>query len=110
MEPNEILKAESNRRSNWGDQIKQSERSRAVEAEELNLFILLGCTLLRDGNQWCVLYGKDLQEGIAGFGDSPMKAIWDFNKQFKSTIEKRAPEMFTGINTTLDSLGVNRQR
>ena len=33
-----------------------------------------------DGNQWCALYGESLQEGVAGFGDSPANAIVAFNK------------------------------
>ena len=28
-----------------------------------------------DGNQWCALIGEDLQEGIAGFGDTRYDAI-----------------------------------
>ena len=32
-----------------------------------------------DGNQWCALYGDDLQSGIAGFGDTPDKAMSDFD-------------------------------
>lgn len=35
-------------------------------------------TLALDGDQWCVLYGKDLQEGIAGFGPTPDEAILAF--------------------------------
>ena len=35
--------------------------------------------LMRDGNQWCALYGADLQVGVAGFGDSPAAAMWDFD-------------------------------
>jgi len=34
----------------------------------------------RDGNQWCVLLGDNIQEGIAGFGDSPALAIQDFDR------------------------------
>lgn len=36
--------------------------------------------IIKDGNQWCVLYGDNLQEGVAGFGDTPHLAILDFNK------------------------------
>lgn len=36
----------------------------------------------KDGDQWCVLLGENLQEGIAGFGDTPYKAILEFNKFF----------------------------
>lgn len=32
-----------------------------------------------DGNQWCALYGENLQDGIAGFGDSPADAMRDFD-------------------------------
>lgn len=35
-----------------------------------------------DGNQWCALYGVDLQCGIAGFGDTPAKAMEDFDHQW----------------------------
>lgn len=36
--------------------------------------------LMIDGNMWCCLYGDNLQEGVAGFGDTPIAAILDFNK------------------------------
>ena len=39
-----------------------------------------------DGDQWCALYGEDLQCGIAGFGASPELAMLDFNKQFTKKI------------------------
>lgn len=32
-----------------------------------------------DGNQWCALYGADLQSGVAGFGASPDLAMADFD-------------------------------
>jgi len=32
-------------------------------------------TVSKDGNVWCAFVGKDLQEGIAGFGDTPKEAI-----------------------------------
>lgn len=35
-----------------------------------------------DGNQWCALYGLNLMEGVAGFGDTPDKAMRDFDDQF----------------------------
>ena len=33
-----------------------------------------------DGDQWCALYGENLQDGVAGFGTSPADAMWDFDK------------------------------
>ena len=33
-----------------------------------------------DGNKWCALYGESLEEGIAGFGDTPAEAMAEFDK------------------------------
>lgn len=33
-----------------------------------------------DGDQWCALYGANLQDGIAGFGETPAAAMHDFDK------------------------------
>lgn len=41
--------------------------------------VLMHPKLTRDGNQWCALYGKNLQEGLAGFGESPQKAMQAFD-------------------------------
>lgn len=38
--------------------------------------------LFIDGDQWCALYGDNLQDGVAGFGDTPDKAMRDFNKNW----------------------------
>jgi len=58
----------------------------AQEAGEINLFSMLKPSLQRHGNQWCVLYGEDLQSGVAGFGDSPHQAVMDFNLQWYKKI------------------------
>jgi hypothetical protein len=42
--------------------------------------------LLIDGNQWCCMYGDNLQDGVAGFGDSPHAAIMAFNKEMYSKL------------------------
>jgi len=61
---------------------QESLMNTAVEQAEYNLFVMLKPKLTKDGNQWCVLYGDNIQEGIAGFGDSPYKAILDFNQKW----------------------------
>lgn len=48
------------------------------------------CVLFRpalsiDGNQWCALYGDDLQCGVAGFGDSPELAMQDFDANWRAS-------------------------
>ena len=53
-----------------------------TEKADYNLVSLLKPTVCRDGNQWCVLYGINPQEGVAGFGDTPYKAVLAFNKNW----------------------------
>jgi len=36
-----------------------------------------------DGNKWCALYGENIQDGVAGFGDSPAAAMADFDAAWK---------------------------
>ena len=38
----------------------------------------------RDGNKWCALYGEDLMDGVAGFGDTPEEAMAAFDKAWKT--------------------------
>jgi hypothetical protein len=57
-----------------------------VEAAEYNLVALLKPSIAIDGNQWCVLYGEDLQNGVAGFGDTPYLAVLAFNKAWHRPI------------------------
>ena len=60
----------------------------AIALEERNNFlkqpsIMLGLVPVLDGDTWIVLYGKDIQEGICGCGDSPEKAMGDFDIQWR---------------------------
>jgi hypothetical protein len=43
-----------------------------------------------DGNQWCAVYGANLQDGVAGFGDSPAEAMTDFDRNWFASIEERS--------------------
>ena len=47
--------------------------------------------LSMDGNQWCALYGDNLQEGVAGFGDTPAQAMAEFDKQWYSARARVSP-------------------
>lgn len=54
-------------------------------------FYLLRPRVFPDGNQWCALYGDNLQEGVAGFGDTPAKAAHQFDvKWFHGTAREAA--------------------
>ena len=50
--------------------------SRSLEAPHR----IYGAKLSKDGNQWCWLYGDNLQEGVAGFGDTPVLAAREFDR------------------------------
>ncbi len=36
-------------------------------------------TLSREGNLWMALYGTNIQEGVCGFGETPEKAMIQFD-------------------------------
>jgi hypothetical protein len=54
----------------------------SVERERSRPFMLLRPKMFIDGNQWCALYGENLQEGVAGFGTTPALASVDFDIQW----------------------------
>lgn len=66
----------------------QSAMNAAVEAEEYNLVALLNPRIFIDGNQWCVLYGENIQDGVCGFGDTPYKAVLDFNNRWNTQLDR----------------------
>jgi hypothetical protein len=41
--------------------------------------VLMRPAVFPDGNAWCALYGENIQEGVAGFGDTPQAAAADFD-------------------------------
>jgi len=47
-------------------------------------FFALKPRVFPDGNQWCALYGENLQEGVCGFGDTPAAAAQDFDNNWNS--------------------------
>lgn len=45
--------------------------------------------LFIDGNQWCALYGENIQDGVAGFSDSPDAAMRNFDANWYAKLEAR---------------------
>lgn len=43
--------------------------------------------LSKDGDQWCVLFGDNLEEGVSGFGKSPEKAMKAFDEAWIADIK-----------------------
>jgi hypothetical protein len=50
-----------------------------------------------DGNQWCALYGANLQDGVAGFGDSPALAMADFDRNWFAKLPARVALAAAGV-------------
>ena len=67
-------------------------RSNAAIAEEqrqTNLSrpsYMLRPRLMIDGDKWCALFGENIQDGVAGFGDSPEAAYADFDRAWKESL------------------------
>ncbi len=72
--------------SDYETLIQQSRHNAAIEAEEMNLVALLRPRVFIDGDKWCVLYGESLQDRVSGFGDSPILAVYDFNKAWRAKL------------------------
>ena len=62
-------------------------RAQENEYEVLVLHLMKGMAIVpfKDGDQWCALYGEDLQAGIAGFGNTPFLAMADLRDQLNKT-------------------------
>ena len=53
-----------------------------AERERMRPFYLLRPKVFPDGDQWCVLYGENIQEGVCAFGDTPAKAATQFDVEW----------------------------
>lgn len=76
-----MLDLDENDRQRIGDTLVQAASAQLTAAEYTRDFALVGVLkpkIAKDGNQWCLLYGDNLQEGVAGFGDTPAEAARDF--------------------------------
>ncbi len=54
-----------------------------IAAEMQRPSVLMRPAISRDGGHWCALYGGDLMNGVAGFGDTPEDAMRDFDKNWR---------------------------
>lgn len=53
-----------------------------IQNEHTRPSVLYRPEVFIDEGQRCALYGKDIQHGVAGFGDSPEAACADFDKNW----------------------------
>jgi|GEM_PF-4509035 len=68
----------------YDEEISSIEYDTAVMTQVYLLFSMLKPKIKREGKQWCVLYGDNLQEGIYGLGDTPYDAVIQFNAAWES--------------------------
>jgi len=88
---NNYLQIESSQRQH-NESMEHECRYRSAQiAEELALFSTLKPSIQKDGNQWCVLLGDNLQEGVASFGKSPLEAIRNFNAEMNKEAQQLIP-------------------
>jgi len=77
------------RDANFGHYVEQAmhgivEAACDVAGEHRRPSVLYRPTVRADGNQWCALYGHNLAEGVCGFGDTPAKAMENFDSNWLS--------------------------
>lgn len=85
----------------WSMMARESIGQAALEHTRPS--VLFKPRLSIDGDQWCALYGDNLQDGVAGFGKSPQDAMWDFDAQWGKALESKKSQ--ADANALLDSLG-----
>ena len=59
-----------------------NNRINELFSEQMRPCILLRPKISRDGDMWCVLYGDNLHDGIAGFGRTANEAFHDFDNNY----------------------------
>lgn len=58
----------------------------AAEEQRTRPCVLFRPALSLDGDKWCALYGENLQDGVAAFGDSPESAMAAFDKAWTTPL------------------------
>lgn len=59
-------------------------------AEQQRPSVLFRPVLSQDGDMFCALYGGDLVNGCAGFGDTPAKAMAEFDVEWFKSVRNAA--------------------
>lgn len=59
----------------------EKQKEQKPTAEEI--LIKAGLKPFKDGNQWCILVGDNIQEGVCGFGDTIEDALYEFLKDVR---------------------------
>lgn len=68
---------------------QSSNHYAALVAETCRPSVIFKPKVFPDGNMWCALYGDNLQDGVAGFGDSPELAASDFDFEWHAKLSSK---------------------
>lgn len=71
--------------THYADIADRRAQENEYEVLVLSLMKELAIVPFKDGDQWCALYGEDLQAGIAGFGNTPFLAMEDLRDKLNKT-------------------------
>jgi len=69
---------------NCYEAIEHDSRMKVLESPAF----ILRPKLFIDGDQWCALYGDNIQDGVCGFGSSPAKAFGNFDVNWATNLKK----------------------
>ncbi len=72
--------------AHYAMQAAESIRQAASEYERPS--VMMRPKLYPDGNQWCAIYGENIQEGVAGYGCSPNDAMRAFDKAWYAKLNQ----------------------
>lgn len=70
--------------SHYAEMAMRSAQEAASDAARPH--VLMRPAISHDGGKWCALYGDNLQDGVAGFGDSPYAAMFAFDRAWETKL------------------------
>ncbi len=73
----------------------RQQQDYTLACEKQRPFMLLGPKIYIDGDEWCALHGDNLQDGVAGFGETPNLAACDFDHNW-NTQKINPPQLLGG--------------
>ena len=82
----DLEQIESSQRQHYETMRHNTMMEGICTANDMALFVSLKPRLFIDGNQWCVLYGDNIHDGICGFGSSPIRAILCWNAEWHRSL------------------------
>lgn len=74
----------------WNQMIANAQDLAFEAMQRRRISFIFRPALSLDGDQWCALFGDNLQNGVAGFGKSPDLAYKDFDMAWYNAIGKEA--------------------